>query len=80
MPSVNRDRTKDIKGAIVFDTIAGIHDQVAIMDVSGMYPALIRTFNISPDTKVADGDIALENVKFTSAYKGILVKLVDDFY
>jgi len=79
MPSINRKRVKDIKGAIVFDTVAGIHDQVAIYDVAGMYPALIRSFNISPDTKSPDGDIEIGNFTFRSDKKGILVKLVDDF-
>lgn len=79
MPSVIRDRQKDIKGAIVFDTIAGIHDNVGVFDCAGMYPSLIRTFNISPDTKDPNGEINLNNTKFVTTKKGILVKLVDDF-
>ena len=79
MPSINRDRERNIKGALVTDTVAGIHDNVAIFDVSGMYPSIIRTLNISPDTKDENGDIKIGNYTFNSNKKGILVKLVDDF-
>jgi len=79
LPSINRDREKDIKGAIVFDSVAGIHDNVAIYDVGGMYPSLIRSLNISPETKNKDGDIKIGDISFTSAKKGILSKFVDEF-
>lgn len=80
LPTVNRNREKDIKGAIVFDTIPGIHDKVGIYDVSGMYPSLIRSLNISPDTKDnINGNIIIGQTKFISTKKGILVKLVEEF-
>ena len=79
MPSINRDREKHIKGAIVTETVPGIHDEVAVMDVAGMYPSIVRTFNISPDTKDENGDIKIGNFKFSSAKKGILVKFIDEF-
>lgn len=79
MPSVVKGREKNIKGATVFETISGIHDNVGVFDVAGMYPALIRTFNISPDTKDQNGDIILDKTRFISNKKGILTKLVDDF-
>jgi len=79
LPSVDRNREKNIKGATVTKTIPGVYDNVAIMDVSGMYPSLIRSFNISPDTKDANGDIKISNFTFTSKKTGILTKLIDDF-
>jgi len=79
MPSIDRDREKDIKGAIVTETVPGIHENAAVMDVAGMYPSLISTFNISPDTKDPTGDIKIGNTYFSSNKKGILVKLVEDF-
>ena len=78
-PSVNRDRIKDIEGAIVFDPVQGIHDNVAVYDIAAMYPSLIRSFNISPDMLDEDGDIDINGIKFSSKSKGILVKLVDEF-
>lgn len=79
MPSVDRERIVDIKGAIVTNTVPGIHDNVAVMDVAGMYPSGIRTFNISPDTKDPDGDIKLGQYTFNSKKPGILVHFVDKF-
>jgi len=79
MPSINRNREKNIKGAIVTETVPGIHENAAVMDVAGMYPSLISTFNISPDTKDENGDIKIGSFSFSSNKKGILVKLVEDF-
>jgi DNA polymerase elongation subunit (family B) len=78
-PTVNKDRITDIEGAVVFDPVQGIHKNVAVFDISGMYPSLIRTFNISPDCIDINGDIVLDKYKYTSSKEGILVKLVSDF-
>lgn len=37
-------------GAYVKEPIPGLHDDVAVMDLKSMYPAIIVTFNISPET------------------------------
>lgn len=79
LPTVFRDREVNVEGAIVFDPLQGIHDNVAVFDISGMYPNLIRTFNISPDCIDDEGDIILDKTRFTSSKKGILVTFVDDF-
>ncbi len=43
------------KGAIVLEPIVGLHDDVAVLDFSAMYPSLMVKFNISPDTLVNRG-------------------------
>ena len=40
------------KGAIVLEPVVGIHDRVAVLDFSSMYPSLMVKYNISPDTLV----------------------------
>jgi len=40
------------KGAIVLEPIVGLHDRVAVLDFSAMYPSLMVKYNISPDTLV----------------------------
>jgi len=40
------------KGAIVLEPKVGLHDSVASLDFSSMYPSLMIKYNISPDTLV----------------------------
>ena len=40
------------KGAIVLEPSVGLHDRVAVLDFSAMYPSLMVKYNISPDTLV----------------------------
>ncbi|OLD13493.1 MAG: hypothetical protein AUI97_04115 [Crenarchaeota archaeon 13_1_40CM_3_52_17] len=49
------------KGAIVLEPSVGLHDNVAVLDFSAMYPSLMVKYNISPDTLVdRGGDDAFE--------------------
>jgi DNA polymerase, archaea type len=43
------------KGAIVLEPSVGLHDNVAVLDFSAMYPSLMVKYNISPDTLVNKG-------------------------
>ena len=43
------------KGAIVLEPSVGLHDNVAVLDFSAMYPSLMVKYNISPDTLVDRG-------------------------
>src|SRR5437867_6414082 len=40
------------KGAIVLEPKIGLHDNVASLDFSSMYPSLMIKYNISPDTLI----------------------------
>ncbi len=49
------------KGAIVLEPSVGLHDSVAVLDFSAMYPSLMVKYNISPDTLVDnEGDDIFE--------------------
>jgi len=41
---------KGYEGAIVFEPVTGIHDDVLVLDFSRLYPNIIINFNISPET------------------------------
>jgi DNA polymerase I len=43
------------KGAIVLEPSVGLHNHVAVLDFSAMYPSLMVKYNISPDTLVDRG-------------------------
>ncbi len=40
------------KGAIVLEPVKGVHDNVAVLDFSSMYPNLMIKYNVGPDTFV----------------------------
>lgn len=48
----NLEERGELKGARVLDTIVGDHRWCGTVDVSSLYPSVIRTVNISPDTVV----------------------------
>ncbi len=46
----------DIAGAFVFDPVCGNHDDVYVFDYKALYPSIIRTWNIGPDTFLEPND------------------------
>ena len=75
------------KGGYVKDPEVGVYTDVDVIDFSGMYPSLIRTFNLSPETIVDRdrGDFTIyppnvgleEGVSITLKTKGILPQIVE---
>ena len=51
----NTDPDYDFPGGYVFDAVPGLHKNVGVFDFSGLYPSIIRTFNISHDTLSTEG-------------------------
>jgi len=45
------------QGAIVMEPKPGIHDNVAVLDFTSMYPNLMIMYNLSPDSYVGDLDL-----------------------
>lgn len=41
---------KGYKGAVVFDTVPGIHVDVTVMDFASLYPSIIKEYNLSYET------------------------------
>ncbi|RPI82622.1 MAG: hypothetical protein EHM34_06645, partial [Nitrosopumilales archaeon] len=44
----------DYAGGFVFDPTTGIHPYIHVFDFSSLYPSIIKTFNVSPETYVGD--------------------------
>ena len=53
IPSRTEQPIIPYKGAIVLEPKVGLHDDVASLDFSSMYPSLMIKYNISPDTLVS---------------------------
>lgn len=49
--SVDIEDDTTIKGALVLDPVVGMHEWVSSVDLNSLYPAAIRSCNISPETK-----------------------------
>ena len=43
-------------GALVLKPKPGVHENIAVLDFSSMYPSLMIKYNISPDTLVPEGE------------------------
>jgi DNA polymerase I len=59
-PSRSVSEEKDFtqaKGAFVPEAVKGLHESVAVLDYTRMYPSIIRTFNLSPETIEDEGTI-----------------------
>lgn len=46
----NQDANKQIEGAYVKDPIIGMHEWVVSLDATSLYPSIMMTLNISPET------------------------------
>ncbi len=76
------------RGAIVLEPKVGLHDNVANLDFSSMYPSLMIKYNISPDTLVKKGEtedtFEVPEVKHrfrkhpSGFYRIVLTKLIEN--
>lgn len=55
IPKRRGEEGESYTGAVVLEPLPGIHEKVVLLDFSSMYPSIMISFNISPDT-VAEGD------------------------
>ncbi len=56
IPTRNEMPVIPYKGAIVLKPELGIHENVAVVDFSSMYPSLMVKYNISPDTVLGEDE------------------------
>jgi DNA polymerase-2 len=80
-PSVRGgDDVEPQAGGHVFESTAGLHDNVVVLDFKSLYPSVIRTFAIDPLNLLHAGDdpiIAPTGVAFRREH-GILPSLLDE--
>ncbi|MEM2863936.1 MAG: DNA polymerase domain-containing protein [Candidatus Bathyarchaeia archaeon] len=49
------------RGGLVLNPKPGLHEKVAVLDFTSMYPNLIIAYNISPDTLISEGEPVSED-------------------
>ena len=80
LPTKKWHREVSYEGAIVFNPVPGLHKNVACMDFKSLYPSIIMTFNISPETITDNNDgVVLGNgVKFRADKRGLVPLLFNN--
>jgi len=66
LPTYPINKQEDVEGAFVADPLPGLYKFVIVLDFSSYYPNIMRTFNLSPDTKDNNGTIVTRWAKFVS--------------
>lgn len=90
----NHEREKlEFKGAVVLEPEKGLHSDgcILVLDFKSLYPSIIRTFNISPDTLIIDqahrqkknsespiGAHFIDNEIHPGIFPAVLTKLIDE--
>lgn len=78
------DKESSYVGGYVFDPIQGVHQNVYHFDFTSLYPSIIQTFNISPETWLGEDDgnhakcILSPNGQKFSREIGIIPKIITD--
>lgn len=77
----NKEDHEKVQGGFVLEPFVGIHKNVIVLDLKSLYPSLMLSFNMSPETVDSNGDIIVGNgVRFkkeTGILKEILVDLIN---
>ena len=69
-PSKKRNEKEEFEGAFVVTPTPGVYKNVIALDVKGMYPNIIKTFNIGYETYDPDGEIIIDKEKDLCFQKG----------
>ena len=70
LPTKKKSERQTYKGGYVELPIPGLHSNIAVVDLVSLYPNIIRTFNLSPET-IGSGDIKVNGIKVDESKKGI---------
>ena len=81
---IDPNEEESFAGGLVLEPVRGIHHNVHHFDFTSLYPSIIQTFNISPDTFLDKRTNNLENAiktpndQYFSRYKGIVPTIITD--
>lgn len=71
LPTKKKHDKSDYEGAFTKNPEVGVHNWVAVFDAASLYPSILITFNISPETVDKNGDIDIDGIKFRSNPVGL---------
>lgn len=79
-----RERIENpIKGAFVKEPMAGLHENIAVLDFASLYPSIIVSHNISPDTlncghAECRKNVSPEGTCFCTKKKGLFPEVLEE--
>jgi len=72
-------KTSKYAGAYVFTPIPGLHKNIIYLDLASLYPSIMRTFNISPDTfNPKSGEIRVSDEIAFDKTEGMIPKILKE--
>jgi DNA polymerase I len=85
LPSVrSREEKSNYEGGFVMDPVKGIHKNVMVFDVQSLYPSIIMSMNMSPETllnEYKEGCINIDNKYFFDKNrKGVIPDMLEDLF
>jgi len=73
------DDDEKIEGGFVSEPIVGVHSFIAALDMKSLYPSIMLSMNMSPETvSSSDGEIKLPNGVYFKKQQGILKEILQD--
>ena len=74
----------EYEGAFVGSWAKGIYENVAVLDLKSLYPSLIVSFNLSPETitenNIYDNDIHINSIRVNQNQKGFLSEVIENLF
>lgn len=80
LPSRVKKSKEKFEGAFVFEPDTGLYDYVCVLDLESLYPSMIISFNLSPETYNKKGSIKLPVGHNYSKKKGFIPEIIDEIY
>ncbi|UXD21469.1 DNA polymerase [Ignicoccus pacificus DSM 13166] len=80
VPNRVERRAQSYKGAIVLRPRRGVHENVAVLDFSSMYPNIMIKYNVGPDTLVRPGEKYDPDEVYVSPIGHMFKKKPDAFF
>lgn len=79
LPSKGYAVADEFEGAIVFEPVLGVRENVVVLDLKSLYPMAMMTINASPETKDPDGELRAPNgIRFKREPDGLTRSIISE--
>jgi DNA polymerase I len=80
LPSRGAEQGEEFEGAVVFEPGTGLKENVVVLDLTSLYPMIMMTGNMSPETKDPKGEIITPiGVRFKKHPDGMVREIQSEF-
>jgi len=75
------DNAEQFEGATVLPPVKGVHENIAVLDLTSLYPMAMMTINASPETKDPNGELVAPNgVRFRKSPDGLVREIQSELF